>query len=140
MPYLVKNYKTYFADKRIWRTSDDRVGFTGTVKSEGVQANEEGKKIVPIGSFISKDGEVCKLTESEFDKPPIGITDYSVDVTYGDEPVDLVVAGYPYGEALNWEGKTGTQDTDDTKYTKEAKTALEAVLPHIVMQDPEEAV
>lgn len=137
MPFIKEGYKSYFAEKRIWRTQSQKVCFTGFIDSTKITADENGDKIVPIGTFISAEGEVCKLSGSAFDKTPVGILDMTMNLRYGDDLVPLAVEGYPFGEALNWEGKTGDQDTDSSNFTQDAVTALKDILPKITLNVPE---
>lgn len=130
MAYYVKGYKKYAGDKRIMRTSDGKVAFTATVVPDGIEPNEEGRLLVPIGTPIDRDGKICKWTGSDFDNTPVGITDYTVDVTYGNEPVACIVEGYFYGEALNWGG--------DVEYSEDIYEKVKEVLPFCHMEPPVE--
>ena len=62
--------------------------FTKQINDTGVSANEEGKKIVPAGT-VYKENEKA-----------IGLTFHDVDVTYGPQPVAVMVEGYVIEERL----------------------------------------
>lgn len=62
--------------------------FTKQIDDTGVSANEEGKKIVPAGT-VYKENEKA-----------IGLTFHDVDVTYGPQPVAVMVEGYVIEERL----------------------------------------
>lgn len=62
--------------------------FTKQIDDTGVTANSEGKKIVPAGTVYK-----------ETDKA-IGLTFHDVDVTYGPQPVAVMVEGYVIEDRL----------------------------------------
>lgn len=62
--------------------------FTKQMDDTGVSANAEGKKIVPAGT-VYKEAEKA-----------IGLTFHDVDVTYGPQPVAVMVEGYVIEERL----------------------------------------
>lgn len=62
--------------------------FTKQIDDTGIEANSEGKKIVPAGT-VYKEGEKA-----------IGLTFNDVDVTYGPQPVAVMVEGYVIEERL----------------------------------------
>lgn len=62
--------------------------FTYQAESEGVEANNEGKKIIPAGTVYKKDGKA------------IGLTFHDVDVTNGPQPVSVMVEGYVVEDRL----------------------------------------
>lgn len=110
--------------------SDKVVSFTGTVVSDGVTPDEEGKKIVHKGSLIAASGKVVTVTSSgTFSETPKGILMDALDVTYGPQPGALLVEGYVLGARLNL----------GVDYTTSIGTAIHAVLPEIkfVNDEPE---
>lgn len=110
--------------------SDKVVSFTGTVVSDGVTPDEEGKKIVHKGSLIAASGKLVTVTSSgTFSETPKGILMDSLDVTYGPQPGALLVEGYVIGARLNL----------GVDYTTSIGTAIHAVLPEIkfVNDEPE---
>lgn len=62
--------------------------FTKQIDDTGITINSEGKKIVPAGT-VYKDGEKA-----------IGLTFHDVDVTYGPQPVAVMVEGYVIEDRL----------------------------------------
>lgn len=110
--------------------SDKVVSFTGTVVSDGVTPDEEGKKIVHKGSLIAASGKLVTVTSSgTFSETPKGILMDALDVTYGPQPGALLVEGYVIGARLNL----------GVDYTTSIGTAIHAVLPEIkfVNDEPE---
>lgn len=102
-----------------------------TLKSEGVEANEKGRKWVRKGAFIDKDGKVTKPTVTTdsvtFEQEPVGILFHSVDVTYGDAHAALMYAGTVWGDWMDW------GDTYDWKV--EYGQAICKILPEINFTD-----
>lgn len=129
MAYYRKGYKKYAGDKRIMKTSDGKVAFTATVVPEGIEPNEEGRLLVPIGTPIDVNGQICTWTGSDFDNTPVGITDYTVDVTFGNETVARIEEGWFFGEALNW--------GEDVEYSQEIYEKMKEYLPFCHMEPPE---
>ena len=80
------------------------VPFTYQVKAEGVQAGEDGRKIVPAGTLYPANDDTA-----------IGILLNDVDVTNGDAPASVIVEGWILEERLPEE------------VTTEAKTAMTAI-------------
>lgn len=64
------------------------------IDASKVIANAEGKKIVPIGSIINKEGVVVN------DGTAYGVTINEIDVTNGSEGVGTVIHGFIDLEAL----------------------------------------
>lgn len=64
------------------------------VSATGIIANEDGKKIVPAGSILDKNGAVVNDGSAE------GVLLWDVDVTYGDAPGSLVMFGFIDGTKL----------------------------------------
>lgn len=64
------------------------------VSANGIKANEDGKKIVPAGSILDKNGAVVNDGSAE------GVLLWDVDVTYGDAPGSLVMFGFIDGTKL----------------------------------------
>jgi len=56
--------------------------FTYQVDDTGVEANENGRKIIPAGTVFKKDGKA------------IGLTFHDADVTEGPQPVAVMVEGW----------------------------------------------
>lgn len=113
------NRVKYENDMEILATEKNLVAFSGTVVSVGIDANEEGRKIVKAGSFIDATGAVVKPSGAEFTGNPIGILYKTVDVTNGDAPASIIVEGYL------------REDRVFDGYQDEAKTAAKAKVPNI---------
>lgn len=62
--------------------------FTEQADPEGVEANSEGKKIIPAGTVYKKDEKA------------IGLTFHDVDVTNGPQAVAVMVEGYVIEDRL----------------------------------------
>lgn len=62
--------------------------FTKQIDDTGVAANEKGKKIIPAGTVYKENAKA------------IGLTFHDVDVTYGPQPVAVMVEGYVIEERL----------------------------------------
>lgn len=62
--------------------------FTKQIDDTGVTVNSEGKKIVPAGT-VYKENEKA-----------IGLTFHDADVTYGPQPVAVMVEGYVIEDRL----------------------------------------
>lgn len=90
--------QSYTNDMEILCSNANLVAFSGTVKSIGIIADQEGKKIVVAGSLIDVDGYVVKQTgvagSETLTTTPVGVLYQTVDVTNGDMPCSLVVEGY----------------------------------------------
>lgn len=78
--------------------------FTKQIDDTGVELNEDGKKIVPAGTVFydvttttSGEGENATTTTT---KKAVGLTFHDVDVTYGPQPVAVMVEGYVIEERL----------------------------------------
>lgn len=88
----------YTNDMEILVTEKNLVRFTGTIKSDGITADENGKKFVPVGTLIDADGTVVKQTGASgsetLTSTPVGVLFNTVEVTNGDVPGSLVVEGY----------------------------------------------
>jgi len=102
--------------------SDKVVSFTGTVVPDGVEPDEEGKKIVHKGSLVAVSGKVVTVTESgTFSETPAGILMDALDVTYGPQPGAFLVEGYVIG------GRRSL----GVDYTAKIGGAIHKVLPEI---------
>ena len=105
--------------------SDKVVSFTGTVVPDGVEADDDGRKVVHRGSLMAASGKVVTVTATgdkvEFSEDPAGILKEAVDVTYGPQPGAFLVEGYVIGERLPL----------DVEYTEEVGAAIHARLPEI---------
>ena len=108
--------------------SEKVVAFTGTVLPDGVEADEQGRKIVHKGSLVAASGKVVTVTESgTFSETPAGILMDALDVTYGAQPGALLVEGYVIGARLNL----------GVDYTTEIGKAIHEVLPEIKFRNDE---
>lgn len=105
--------------------SEKVVSFTGTVVPDEVEADAEGRKIVHKGSLLAASGKAVTVTVAEdkisFSEDPVGILLEAVDVTYGAQPVAVMVEGYVIGERLSL----------GTEYTAAIGEAIHAKLPEI---------
>lgn len=123
---------TYIStEPEIFKTYKNRVAFTGTVVVEGVTADETGRKIVPRGTFLDKDGKISSVSGGT-GSDPVGLLDKTVDLTGLEDgdglEIPLVVEGYLLGARLNV--------TDHEDYS-----AITTALPEIKIDpaaDPEE--
>lgn len=122
MDYFVNGDKIAF-DPEIRRYRKDSFAISGMATDTGIDADETGRKIVPIGTLIDKDGNACKISGGAITGTPIGITTNSVEVTHGPQPVGLYTRGHFQGELLNlW---------SEEKYTDAIGTAIETALPEV---------
>ena len=124
---------TIFFDPEIRRYRKDSFAISAMATSEGIDPDEHGRKIVPIGTMVDKDGKPCKISGSSIDGTPIGITTNSVDVTYSAQPVGVYTRGHIQGELINlW---------DEEAYSEAIGTAIETALPeiHIYPRPPKAA-
>lgn len=78
--------------------------FTKQIDDTGVEANSKGKKIVPAGTVfyditttVTGEGESATTTTT---KKAVGLTFNDVDVTYGPQPVAVMVEGYVIEDRL----------------------------------------
>lgn len=133
MAYFKEEAKKYTSPKQILQSDINSVIKTGTIKSESVKADANGEKIVPVGSFIDKDGQVVTWEESAFSSTPIGITVRPIDVTYGDMPAAYYVEGWLIGERLNY----GVKQESPIEYSNEIYDAIVAALPNIHLDPPD---
>lgn len=105
--------------------SEKVVSFTGTVVSDGVEADADGRKIVHKGSLLAASGKTVTVTAGEdkisFSEDPVGILLEAVDVTYGAQPGAVMVEGYVIGERLPL----------GVEYTDAVGEAIRAKLPEI---------
>lgn len=84
---------------------------TCTVSDTGVTADGEGKKSVPAGALLDKDGNKVKVTRSgsagayvyAFSTEPAGILFAAADVTYGPQAGALMIDGSVNTERLQGE-------------------------------------
>ena len=132
MDYMVGK-DTIFFDPEIRRYRKDSFAISAMATSEGIDPDEHGRKIVPIGTMVDKDGKPCKISGSSIDGTPIGITTNSVDVTYSAQPVGVYTRGHIQGELINlW---------DEEAYSEAIGTAIETALPeiHIYPRPPKAA-
>lgn len=104
--------------------SEKLVSFTGTVVPDGVDVDEDGRKVVHKGSLIAASGKVVTVTAGEtvsFSEDPVGILLEAVDVTYGAQTGALMVEGYVIGQRLPL----------GVEYTEAIGAAIRAKLPEI---------
>ncbi|MEI2419609.1 hypothetical protein V6O07_05000 [Arthrospira platensis SPKY2] len=86
---FINNKKTiYKNDVEILATEKNLVSFTSKISDSGVEADQEGIKIVPKGSLVDASGVVKN------DATVVGILLNSVDVTNGPQPGAIIVEGY----------------------------------------------
>ncbi len=71
-----------------WLASSHYQNFTYQAEPDEVEANSEGRKIIPAGTVYKKDGKA------------IGLTFHEVDVTKGPQPVAVMVEGYVVEDRL----------------------------------------
>lgn len=90
--------ESYKSDMEILVTPVNLVTFSGTVKSDEVEADEHGKKYIISGTLIDADGNIVTQSGTAgaetLSKDPIGVLYNTVNVTNGDMPCSLVVEGY----------------------------------------------
>lgn len=120
--FLKHDYKSYINDPEIRRFREDTMTIPHMVSDEGVTADADGRKIVPIGTLVDKDGKKCAVNGSSITGTPVGITHRSVDVTYGPEPMAVYIRAHLQGELLNFE---------DEEYSDEIGKAIMEALPEI---------
>ncbi|MDR2024380.1 MAG: hypothetical protein LBQ71_14305 [Hungatella sp.] len=79
-----------------------------TVNDTGITADEYGKKFVPAGTLLDKDGNAVKVTRSSssgsytyaLSATPAGILFDTVEVTHGPQPGALTIDGSVNAERL----------------------------------------
>lgn len=86
--------ETQYVAKPQFLKSGKYINFTSTVSDELVEIDENGKKIVPAGSFLDETGIVVD------DSTAKGILFCDADVTYGPVPCALMVEGYVLKDRL----------------------------------------
>lgn len=88
--------KEYGNKKGILKFPDHYVNLTVTVSDEGVNANADGKKIVPAGTIIGggflADESVHAKKENSVDAEGVLFND--IDVTYGPAPGAALIHGF----------------------------------------------
>lgn len=119
---VVYNYMEWTPEPVIEKYRHDKLRVSHMVKGDGVEANEFGRKIVPIGTLVDKDGKVCKITGGAIEGTPFGITANTKDVTDGPEPVAVYRRGHLQGDFLN---------CGDEGYSEEVGKAIQKALPEI---------
>lgn len=116
----------YENDMEILVTPANLVTFSGIVLPEGIEADDEGKKIVLAGSLIGADGnvvtETVELDSDILSSIPVGILYETVDVTNGDMPCSLVVEGYLRADRVI------------DSYSESAITAIKKALPKVTFR------
>ncbi len=97
--FFKKDYKTVNVTPEIL-AADKFVSFTGTLLQADVDADENGKRVCEAGHLIDANGHLVVVEEGALSGTPIGVLLDTVDCTYGDIDVPLVVEGYVYGDRL----------------------------------------
>ena len=95
---------TYTNKKEILKFPDHYVAIAVTVDDEGIEANEEGKKIIPAGTIV---GGKTKAVIANLDEPVVkkntqgtdadaaeGVLFNDVDVTYGASSGAMLIHGF----------------------------------------------
>lgn len=118
----IPNYKEVLPSPEIRMYRRDFFSITHHVGNTGVKADEQGYKIVPAGTLVDKDGNVCTFSGSEITGTPVGITVNTVDVTNGDRTVAIYTRGHIKGYMLN---------IGEEEYSDEIGTAVQKALPEI---------
>lgn len=80
------------------------------VTATGITADKYGRKIVPVGTLVDKDGNACKISAGSIQGTPIGITRHAVDVTNGPEPVAIFTRAHLLGPRLNMWSESYSDD------------------------------
>ncbi|WPC42952.1 hypothetical protein [Clostridium sp. JS66] len=87
--------RTIFGEKKnILAVANHFVALPVKIDATLVTADSTGKKIIPQGSIISKDGKVVN------DGTAFGITMYDIDVTNGSQSISTVIHGFIDGTKL----------------------------------------
>lgn len=108
--------------------SEHVISFTHTVVPEGIEPDENGRKIVHKGSLIAESGKMVTVADGgTFSETPAGILMEAVDVTYGPQPGALAVEGYVIGARLNL----------GAEYTAAIGGKIHEVLPEIKFRNDE---
>lgn len=82
--------------------SEKVVSFTGTVIPDGIEPDDQGRKIAHKGSLIAASGKVVSVSNSgEFSEQPVGVLMDALDVTYGPQPAGIAVEAYVIGTRLS---------------------------------------
>lgn len=92
--FVVTNYSN---TKEILKYPDHHVSTTVTVDDTGINANSDGKKIVPAGTIVGGGflEDRTKLAVASSDTVPAeGVLRYDVDVTYGPAVGAAVLHGF----------------------------------------------
>ena len=97
--FFKKDYKKVNVTPEIL-AADKFVSFTGTLLQADVEADENGKLVCEAGTLIDADGYVVVVEDGALSGTPIGILLDTVDCTYGEIEVPLLVEGYVYGDRL----------------------------------------
>lgn len=113
----------YENDMEILLTPANLVTFSGTIKSENVVENDNGKKYVISGSLIDAEGSIVTQTgevgSETLSTTPVGVLYKTVDVSNGDMPCSLIVEGYLMADRV-FDG-----------FAEKAIEAIKAALPNI---------
>ena len=108
--------------------SEHVISFTHTVVPEGIEPDDQGRKIVHKGSLIAESGKMVTVAAGgTFSEPPVGLLMDALDVTYGPQPAGLAVEAYVIGARLNL----------GVDYTAEIGKAIHEALPEIKFRNDE---
>lgn len=82
--------------------SEHVISFTHTVVPDGIEPDDQGRKIVHKGSLIAESGKMVTVAAGgTFSEQPVGILMDALDVTHGPQPGALAVEAYVIGARLN---------------------------------------
>ncbi len=123
--FFKKDYKTVNVTPEIL-AADKFVSFTGMLLQTDVAADNEGKRVCEAGHLIDADGHLVVVEEGALSGTPAGILLDTVDCTYGNIEVPLLVEGYVYGDRL----KLG----DEVETTAENLALVTEALPEIKLR------
>lgn len=101
---------------------------TKTIKTDGLEADDDGRIYARKGSFVDKDGKVITLSdggsELTFSADPYGIITEDLNLTYGKQAGSVLRSGTIDPQYLNYpEGVT---------YKDAYAASIEAKMPHIL--------
>ncbi len=123
----------------IQRTSENEflasghvISFTHTVVPDGIEPDDQGRRIVHKGSLIAESGKMVTVAAGgTFSEQPAGILMDALDVTHGPQPGALAVEAYVIGARLNL----------GTEYTAAVGKKIHEALPEIKFRndEPEES-
>lgn len=103
--------------------AEHHVCFTKTAVKTGLEADDTGKIYFPKGALIDAEGKIVTVESGTPSTTPIGITFNTEDVTYGPQPMAVLVEGYINADRLYGDGVP--------EYVK--SDAFKALLPKITV-------